>query len=78
MGSALLVCRSNTDMGTKELLGLSEIVEETIESLDISKAEKELMYEVILIEKNNRDKLAKVYRDKYQELIKKFADAKKK
>ena len=65
-------------MGTKELLGLTPIVEETIESLDISAEEKELMYEVILIEKNNRDKLAKVYRDKYQELIKKFADAKKK
>ena len=65
-------------MGTKELLGLSPIVENTIELLDISAEEKELMYEVILIEKNNRDKLAKVYRDKYQELIKKFADAKKK
>ena len=66
------------NVGTKELLGLSSIVEETIESLDISKAEKELMYEVILIEKNNRDKLAKVYREKYQEIIKKFADTKKK
>ena len=39
------------NVGTKELLGLSSIVEETIESLDISKAEKELMYEIILIEK---------------------------
>ena len=66
------------NVGTKELLGLSNIVEETIESLDISAEEKELMYEVILIEKNYRDKLAKVYREKYQELIKKFANAKKK
>ena len=66
------------NVGTKELLGLSNIVEETIESLDISAEEKELMYEVILIEKNNRDKLAKVYREKYKKLIKKFANAKKK
>ena len=65
-------------MGTKELLGLSPIVEETIESLDISKAEKELMYEIILIEKDNRDKSAKLYNDKYQEKIKKFSDEKKK
>ena len=65
-------------MGTKELLGLSSIVEETIESLDISKAEKELMYEIILIEKDNRDKSAKLYNDKYQEKIKKFSDEKKK
>ena len=59
-------------MGTKELLGLSSIVEETIESLDISKEEKELMYEIILIEKDNRDKSAKLYNEKYQEKIKKF------
>ena len=65
-------------MGTKELLGLSSIVEETIESLDISKAEKELMYEIILIEKDNRDKSAKLYNEKYQEKIKKFSDEKKK
>ena len=65
-------------MGTKELLGLSQIVEETIESLDISKAEKELMYEIILIEKDNRDKSAKLYNEKYQEKIKKFSDEKKK
>ena len=65
-------------MGTKELLGLSKIVEETIESLDISKAEKELMYEIILIEKDNRDKSAKLYNEKYQEKIKKFSDEKKK
>ena len=65
-------------MGTKELLGLSNIVEETIESLDISKAEKELMYEIILIEKDNRDKSAKLYNEKYQEKIKKFSDEKKK
>ena len=66
------------NMGTKELLGLSSIVEETIESLDISKAEKELMYEIILIEKDNRDKSAKLYNEKYQEKIKKFSDEKKK
>ena len=66
------------NMGTKELLGLSKIVEETIESLDISKAEKELMYEIILIEKDNRDKSAKLYNEKYQEKIKKFSDEKKK
>ena len=65
-------------MGTKELLGLSPIVEETIESLDISAAEKELMYEIILIEKDNRDKSAKLYNEKYQEKIKKFSDEKKK
>ena len=65
-------------MGTKELLGLSQIVEETIESLDISEAEKELMYEIILIEKDNRDKSAKLYNEKYQEKIKKFLDEKKK
>jgi len=65
-------------MGTKELLGLSKIVEETIESLDISAAEKELMYEIILIEKDNRDQSAKLYNDKYQEKIKKFSDEKKK
>ena len=65
-------------MGTKELLGLSSIVEETIESLDISEAEKEMMYEIILIEKDNRDKSAKLYNDKYQEKIKKFSDEKKK
>ena len=65
-------------MGTKELLGLSSIVEETIESLDISKEEKELMYEIILIEKDNRDKSAKLYNEKYQEKIKKFSDEKKK
>ena len=65
-------------MGTKELLGLSDIVEETIESLDISAAEKELMYEIILIEKDNRDKSAKLYNEKYQEKIKKFSDEKKK
>jgi len=66
------------NMGTKELLGLSKIVEETIESLDISAAEKELMYEIILIEKDNRDQSAKLYNDKYQEKIKKFSDEKKK
>ena len=66
------------NVGTKELLGLSSIVEETIESLDISKAEKELMYEIILIEKDNRDKSAKLYNEKYQEKIKKFSDEKKK
>ena len=65
-------------MGTKELLGLSSIVDETIESLDISKEEKELMYEIILIEKDNRDKSAKLYNEKYQEKIKKFSDEKKK
>ena len=65
-------------MGTKELLGLSDIVEETIESLDISAAEKELMYEIILIEKDNRDQSAKLYNEKYQEKIKKFSDEKKK
>ena len=65
-------------MGTKELLGLSQIVEETIESLDISEAEKELMYEIILIEKDNRDKSAKLYNEKYQEKIKNFSDEKKK
>ena len=65
-------------MGTKELLGLTPIVEETIESLDISEAEKELMYEIILIEKDNRDKSAKLYNEKYQEKIKKFSDEKKK
>ena len=65
-------------MGTKELLGLSKIVEETIESLDISAAEKELMYEIILVEKDNRDQSAKLYNDKYQEKIKKFSDEKKK
>ena len=65
-------------MSTKELLGLSSIVEETIESLDISKEEKELMYEIILIEKDNRDKSAKLYNEKYQEKIKKFSDEKKK
>ena len=66
------------NVGTKELLGLSSIVEETIESLDISKEEKELMYEIILIEKDNRDKSAKLYNEKYQEKIKKFSDEKKK
>jgi len=66
------------NVGTKELLGLSSIVEETIETLDISKAEKELMYEIILIEKDNRDKSAKLYNEKYQEKIKKFSDEKKK
>ena len=60
------------NVGTKELLGLSSIVEETIESLDISKAEKELMYEIILIEKDNRDKSAKLYNEKYQEKIENF------
>ena len=65
-------------MGTKELLGLTPIVENTIESLDISKEERELMYEVILIEKDNRDKSAKLYNEKYQEKIKKFSDEKKK
>ena len=65
-------------MGTKELLGLSQIVEDTIESLDISKAEKELMYEIILIEKDNRDQSAKLYNEKYQEKIKNFSDEKKK
>ena len=64
-------------MGTKELLGLTPIVEETIESLDISAEEKELMYEVILIEKNNRDKASKFYKDKYQERIKDFTEKKK-
>ena len=65
-------------MGTKEVLKLSDIVEETIESLDISAAEKELMYEIILIEKDNRDQSAKLYNEKYQEKIKKFSDEKKK
>ena len=64
-------------MGTKELLGLSKIVEETIESLDISAAEKEIMYDFILIEKNNRDKASKFYKDKYQERIKEFTEKKK-
>ena len=64
-------------MGTKELLGLSTIVENTIESLDISKEERELMYEILLIEKDNRDREAKLYREKYQEQIKKFTDKKK-
>ena len=64
-------------MGTKELLGLSKIVEETIESLDISAAEKEIMYDFILIEKNNRDKASKFYKDKYQERIKEFTEKEK-
>ena len=64
-------------MGTKELLGLSKIVEETIESLNISAEEKEMMYDFILIEKNNRDKASKFYKDKYQERIKEFTEKKK-
>ena len=64
-------------MGTKELLGLSNIVEETIESLNISAEEKEIMYDFILIEKNNRDKASKFYKDKYQERIKEFTEKKK-
>ena len=56
-------------MGTKEVLKLSDIVEETIESLNISAEEKEIMYDFILIEKNNRDKASKFYKDKYQERI---------
>ena len=64
-------------MGTKELLGLSKIVEETIESLNISAEEKEIMYDFILIEKNNRDKASKFYKDKYQERIKEFTEKKK-
>ena len=64
-------------MGTKELLGLSKIVEETIESLNISAEEKEIMYDFILIEKNNRDKASKFYKDKYQESIKEFTEKKK-
>ena len=36
------------------------------------------MYEIILIEKDNRDKSAKLYNEKYQEKIKKFSDEKKK
>ncbi len=64
-------------MGTKELLGLSKIVEETIESLNISAEEKEIMYDFILIEKNNRDKASKFYKDKYQERIKEFTEKEK-
>ena len=64
-------------MGTKELLGLSKIVEEIIESLNISTEEKEIMYDFILIEKNNRDKASKFYKDKYQERIKDFTEKKK-
>jgi len=64
-------------MGTKELLTLSKIVEETIESLNISAEEKEIMYDFILIEKNNRDKASKFYKDKYQERIKEFTEKKK-
>ena len=64
-------------MGTKELLGLSKIVEETIESLNILAEEKEIMYDFILIEKNNRDKASKFYKDKYQERIKDFTEKKK-
>ena len=64
-------------MGTKELLTLSKIVEETIESLNISAEEKEIMYDFILIEKNNRDKASKFYKDKYQERIKEFTEKEK-
>ena len=64
-------------MGTKELLGLSKIVEEMIESLNISAEEKEMMYDFILIEKNNRDKASKFYKDKYQEKIKEFTEKEK-
>tara|TARA_Y100001949_G_C15788942_1_gene244101 strand:- start:311 stop:505 length:195 start_codon:yes stop_codon:yes gene_type:complete len=64
-------------MGTKEVLKLSDIVEETIESLNISAEEKEIMYDFILIEKNNRDKASKFYKDKYQERIKEFTEKKK-
>ena len=64
-------------MGTKEVLRLSDIVEETIESLNISAEEKEIMYDFILIEKNNRDKASKFYKDKYQERIKEFTEKKK-
>ena len=64
-------------MGTKELLGLSKIVEETIESLNILAEEKEIMYDFILIEKNNRDKASKFYKDKYQERIKEFTEKEK-
>ena len=64
-------------MGTKELLGLSKIVEEMIESLNISAEEKEMMYDFILIEKNNRDKASKFYKDKYQERIKEFTEKEK-
>ena len=64
-------------MGTKEVLKLSDIVEETIESLNISAEEKEIMYDFILIEKNNRDKASKFYKDKYQEKIKEFTEKEK-
>ena len=64
-------------MGTKEVLRLSDIVEETIESLNISAEEKEIMYDFILIEKNNRDKASKFYKDKYQERIKEFTEKEK-
>ena len=64
-------------MGTKEVLKLSDIVEETIESLNISAEEKEIMYDFILIEKNNRDKASKFYKDKYQERIKEFTEKEK-
>ena len=64
-------------MGTKDLLGLSKIVEETIESLNILAEEKEIMYDFILIEKNNRDKASKFYKDKYQERIKEFTEKEK-
>ena len=64
-------------MGTKELLGLSKIVEETIESLNISAEEREIVYDFILIEKNNRDKASKFYKDKYQERIKEFTEKEK-
>ena len=64
-------------MGTKEVLKLSGIVEETIESLNISAEEKEMMYDFILIEKDNRGKASKFYKDKYQEKIKEFTEKKK-
>ena len=64
-------------VGTKELLGLSKIVEDTIESLNISAEEKEIMYDFIFIEKNNRDKASKFYKDKYQERIKEFTEKEK-
>jgi hypothetical protein len=65
------------NVGTKELLGLSKIVEDTIESLNISAEEKEIMYDFIFIEKNNRDKASKFYKDKYQERIKEFTEKEK-
>ena len=65
------------NVSTKELLGLSKIVEDTIESLNISAEEKEIMYDFIFIEKNNRDKASKFYKDKYQERIKEFTEKEK-